>query len=114
MARADFLKEMQLMMRLGRHPCLVNLLGVCTAKPPERLVLEYLPGNSLESFLNGSGGAQLRPPDYLLITHRIALGMQALAARGVIHRDLACRNILVGEQLTIKVADFGCGPPSPC
>ena len=30
-----------------------------------------------------------------------------LAALGVIHRDLACRNVLVGEGKVLKIADFG-------
>ena len=27
--------------------------------------------------------------------------------RGVIHRDLACRNILVGDNELLKICDFG-------
>ena len=30
-----------------------------------------------------------------------------LAALNVIHRDLACRNVLVGEGKVLKIADFG-------
>ena len=30
-----------------------------------------------------------------------------LAALSVIHRDLACRNVLVGEGKVLKIADFG-------
>ena len=28
-------------------------------------------------------------------------------SKGVIHRDLACRNILVGENELLKICDFG-------
>ena len=30
-----------------------------------------------------------------------------LASLGIIHRDLACRNILVGFQKLLKISDFG-------
>ena len=30
-----------------------------------------------------------------------------LASLSVIHRDLACRNVLVGEGKVLKIADFG-------
>jgi serine/threonine protein kinase len=33
--------------------------------------------------------------------------MAHLAAQGIVHRDLACRNILLNSQLTPQVADFG-------
>ena len=30
-----------------------------------------------------------------------------LASIGIVHRDLACRNILVGEGKSLKISDFG-------
>lgn len=38
---------------------------------------------------------------------QIALGMRYLANQRFVHRDLACRNCLVGHNLTVKIADFG-------
>jgi proto-oncogene tyrosine-protein kinase Ret len=38
---------------------------------------------------------------------QIANGMQYLSSLGVIHRDLACRNILVDDTEVLKIADFG-------
>lgn len=34
-------------------------------------------------------------------------GMVHLAAEGVVHRDLACRNLLLDELLRVKITDFG-------
>ena len=41
------------------------------------------------------------------MVHQIALGMAALHKFGVVHRDLATRNVLLFENLVVKVTDFG-------
>ena len=37
----------------------------------------------------------------------VAKGLQYLASHRFIHRDIATRNCLVADDLTIKIADFG-------
>ena len=37
----------------------------------------------------------------------IAKGMDFLHSKGVVHRDLSCRNVLLTASLTAKVGDFG-------
>ena len=37
----------------------------------------------------------------------VAKGLKYLASHRLIHRDVATRNCLVGDDLTIKIADFG-------
>lgn len=40
----------------------------------------------------------------ILLTY---LGMEYLCSQHFVHRDLATRNCLVGDNLTVKISDFG-------
>ncbi|TRZ18506.1 hypothetical protein HGM15179_008610 [Zosterops borbonicus] len=43
----------------------------------------------------------------LCIAKQVAAGMAYLSERKFVHRDLATRNCLVGENMVVKIADFG-------
>jgi serine/threonine protein kinase len=50
---------------------------------------------------------QLTPKQKLKISHGVALGIRHLHNNNVIHRDIACRNVLLSEGMKAKVSDFG-------
>lgn len=43
----------------------------------------------------------------ITICAEVAVGMRHLEREGFVHRDLACRNILLDDDMCAKVADFG-------
>lgn len=49
----------------------------------------------------------LRTLDLMRMAYQIADGMEYLGSRNVIHGDLAARNILLSEDGTAKITDFG-------
>ncbi len=51
--------------------------------------------------------AELTQSQMLYIAQQIAAGMVYLASQHFVHRDLATRNCLVGENLLVKIGDFG-------
>eukprot|EP00053_Salpingoeca_punica_P017226 m.165293 g.165293 ORF g.165293 m.165293 type:complete len:658 (+) comp17152_c0_seq2:358-2331(+) len=104
----DFLKEASVM-KLVRHPNLVQLLGVCTRDEPMFIITEYMPGGNLLDYLRQHSTApeRLNATSLMYIATQIASGMAYLESHSYIHRDLAARNCLVGADLLIKIADFG-------
>ena len=88
------------------HPNVIALLGVVLDKAPNMIVIELMPNGSLLSYLNKNKG-EIPLARRMQMGLDIALGMAYLAGKAFVHRDLAARNILVAQDLTCKVADFG-------
>ena len=110
-----FQKEVKYMSQL-RHKNVVQLLAVCSKGEEQFIVLEYMRNGDLHSFLKRYNSVNMGHETYnttisydvlLLISIQIADAMKYLASCNFIHRDLATRNCLVGENFTVKVADFG-------
>ncbi|XP_077986480.1 discoidin domain-containing receptor 2-like isoform X2 [Glandiceps talaboti] len=115
-ARSDFEKEVKIMSQLN-HINIVKLLGVCTGEEPWCMVVEYMGNGDLNQFLfdreldteiNGASNAQPISFETLLyMATQIADGMKYLSSMDFVHRDLATRNCLVGDNYSIRIADFG-------
>jgi len=118
--RTDFVRESELMTDL-RHPNIVCLIGVCLQEEPKCMVFEHMAHGDLHEFLishspksdssNDSDasmeGRVLTQSEMAYVAIQIAAGMEYLASHHYVHRDLAARNTLVGENLTVKISDFG-------
>ncbi|XP_069508478.1 proto-oncogene tyrosine-protein kinase Src isoform X3 [Ambystoma mexicanum] len=105
MSPEAFLQEAQVMKKL-RHEKLVQLYAV-VSEEPIYIVTEYMSKGSLLDFLKGDMGKYLRLPQLVDMSAQIASGMAYVERMNYVHRDLRAANILVGENLVCKVADFG-------
>ncbi len=91
-----------------RHPNVVAVTDVVEHEGMPALVMEYVGGESLDTWL-------ARRPDYTLddvlaLFAQILAGVGAAHAAGVLHRDLKPANVMLavsGAGATAKVADFG-------
>jgi len=87
------------------HPniCTLYSYGEIDGRP--FIVLEYLPGGSLEDRL--AGGGHLPDEETARIAREIAAGLAHAHGRGLVHRDLKPANILFDAAGRAKIADFG-------
>ncbi|XP_042060349.1 receptor-like serine/threonine-protein kinase ALE2 isoform X2 [Salvia splendens] len=107
----EFLAEVEMLSRL-HHRNLVKLIGICVEDRTRCLVYELVPNGSVESHLHGID--KERSPLDWGARLKIALGAaRALAylhedsSPRVIHRDFKASNILLEDDFTPKVSDFG-------
>uniref|UniRef100_A0A0E0DPN8 non-specific serine/threonine protein kinase n=1 Tax=Oryza meridionalis TaxID=40149 RepID=A0A0E0DPN8_9ORYZ len=105
----EFKTEIELLSRV-HHKNLVGLVGFCFEKGERMLVYEFIPNGTLSEALYGIKGVQLDWSRRLKIALDSARGLAYLhdhANPPIIHRDVKSTNILLGERMTAKVADFG-------
>ncbi|MCC9606207.1 protein kinase [Blastopirellula sp. JC732] len=104
-ARKRFLREARTSAQI-RHDNVVSIYSV-EEEPIPYLVMEYVPGRTLQQQLKDHGPLDL--PSVLRLGKQIADGLAAAHAQDLIHRDIKPGNILLEGDMEerIKITDFG-------
>ncbi len=99
-----FEREAKTLARLS-HPNIVTIFDFGhTVDGQAYLIMEFVDGINLrEAMASRSVG----PDDALELVSTICGALQYAHAKGVVHRDIKPENILLGEDGSVKVADFG-------
>src|SRR5262245_29927848 len=86
------------------HPNIVTIHDIGSEGGTDFIVMEYIPGRTLDRLIPRQG-MPLR--DALNCAIPVADGLARAHAAGIVHRDLKPANILVTENGTPKILDFG-------
>ena len=110
----EFERETKIMAEVA-HPTIVGLINYIRPSKTTRgnafIFTELMPNGSLESVLQkareGNAPKEWNNTTKMKILYGIAVGMNHIHNKGVIHRDLKPGNVLIDEFFNPRITDFG-------
>lgn len=102
--RSMWLNETRLAGKL-QHPFIVQVMEAGSTDDFDYLIMEYVAGGTLKQFTEFE---KLLPLDRVIdILYKVCNALDYANKLGVLHRDIKPENVMMGEDNTVKVSDFG-------
>lgn len=99
-------REVQILSQLD-HYNVVKLIKVMEGPRHLHLVMEFVDGPSLYTYLKHKESKRLTEADAKEIFKQMMDGLAYLHEKGVAHRDLKLQNVLLDQKRVVKIIDFG-------
>merc|ERR1719267_335175 len=92
-------------LKLIRHPHIIQLYEIIETPRQLYLIMEYASGGELFDYIVANGRVQ--EPEACSFFHQIIAGVEKIHAMNIVHRDLKPENLLLDDHRNIKIVDFG-------
>ncbi|EME60778.1 serine/threonine-protein kinase [Amycolatopsis decaplanina] len=102
-AKNRALREARIAARLV-HPHAITVFGVIDEQDRPWIIMEYLPSTSLADKLRDG---PMEVDDVIRLGIQLCSALAAAHRAGIVHRDIKPGNVLLGEDDTVKITDFG-------
>jgi TPR repeat protein/serine/threonine protein kinase len=100
-----FQDEARTLAKFQQHPGIISVYNFFRANGTGYMVMEYVEGFTLKSYLDKKGLLPYRTARRALLPVMDAL--RAVHAEGLLHRDVSPDNIYINQQKQVKLLDFG-------
>ena len=87
------------------HPNIVKVYDVSFGDMIQYIVMEYIDGITLKEYIDRQGVIEWK--DVIHLTTQVLKALQHAHESGIVHRDIKPQNIMLLQDGTIKVTDFG-------
>ena len=87
------------------HPNIVKVYDVSFGDQIQYIVMEFIDGITLKEYIEQEG--TIRWQEAVHFTTQILMALECAHEKGIIHRDFKPQNIMLLQDGSIKVADFG-------
>ncbi|MEM6456815.1 MAG: serine/threonine-protein kinase, partial [Acidobacteriota bacterium] len=104
--RERFFSEARTQAQL-QHSNIVTIYDLLEDDEEFFIVMEYVEGRGLDEMLDALAGHGMPLAQALAIFHQVLAALAAAHVAGVIHRDVKPSNVLITDQGTVKLMDFG-------
>lgn len=101
-----FTREANTLQRL-QHPNIVRFFGFEKDGRSAFMLMDYIEGETLKHFIHDAAGKSMRYGQIRVITRSICGALHYAHSQGLVHCDIKPANIMVKQNGTVQLADFG-------